>query len=371
MACAHGVRNPRSRNALRDARIHFRHPSPLLADLRAAVDGYFERTGRSPHGGIRIWAKTLFFVLFTAGVWTLFLLGSGAWWQAVLAGLGSGLGIAGIGFCVQHDASHGAYSSSRRVNAWMARMLDVIGGSSHVWRTKHNIIHHTYPNLAGIDQDLEAGIFARFAPGFPRYFFHRFQHIYIWLLYGLLTVKWMWVDDFVNIGLGIIGSHKLRRPKGKEWVVFFVGKLIAIGWTFVIPVLVHGFWIGLLFHLVGHVVAGITLSLVFQLAHCVDRAEFPAVPTPKGQEMEWAAHQLATSVDFARGNRFLTWYLGGLNYQAIHHLFPHVSHVHYPALSPIVAEVTARHGVEYRTIPTMTQAIGSHYRWLRHLGAAA
>jgi linoleoyl-CoA desaturase len=233
------------------------------------------------------------------------------------------------------------------------------------------VVHHTYPNLAGVDQDLEAGVFARFAPGIARHRFHRFQHIYVWMLYGLLTIKWMWVDDFVNVAIGRLGPHRLPRPRGWEWGVFFLGKALAIGWAVVVPVLVHGLWVGILFHVVGHVVAGVTLSVVFQLAHCVDEAEFPVVPTPAGGDVEWATHQLRTSVDFARGNPFLTFFLGGLNYQAIHHLFPHVSHVHYPAISPIVAAVCDRHGVRYRTFPSMFGAIRSHYRWLRRLGSAA
>jgi len=355
---------------VRDERITFHTPAPLLRDLKRGVDAYFASSGRTRFGGVRLWVKTVLLLVYAGVVWSLFLFGPGTWWVALLNGAGVGLALAGIGFCIQHDANHGAYSSNRRVNAMMSWMMDLVGASSYVWRTKHNIIHHTYTNLAGVDQDLDAGIFARFAPGMAWRKPYRFQHLYVWFLYGLLTLKWMWVDDFLDVGLGSVGAHKLRRPRGKEWGVFLVGKALSIGWTFVIPALVHGFWIGLLFHLSAHFVAGVTLSIVFQLAHCVEVAEFPPVPTPPGRDVEWAEHQLRTSVDFAPGNPLLTYFLGGLNYQAIHHLFPHVSHVHYPALRPIVAEVCEAHGVPYRTIPTFGEAVKSHYRWLRRMGRA-
>ena len=354
---------------MRDDRIAFLPSSPLYRDLRARVDAYFAERGLAPSGGWRITLKSAVLASFSLAVYLLFLLGGGSATEALLYGTGIGLGVAGLGFCVQHDASHGAYSARPGVNRLLARVLDLLGGSSHVWRTKHNVIHHTYTNLVGVDQDLEAGVFARFAPGQRRRPIHRFQHVYMWPLYGLLTVKWMWVDDFVNVATGKLGPKDLPRPRGWEWVGFLGGKVLAFGWLLVLPIAFHGLWIGLLFHLTGHVVAGVTMATVFQLAHCVEEAEFPPVPTPEGERVEWAVHQLRTTVDFARGNPVLTWLLGGLNFQAVHHLFPRVSHVHYPALSRIVAEVCTEHGVRYRSNPSFVRAVLSHARWLRRMGA--
>ena len=322
---------------MRDPRIRFLAQAPFQADLKARVAGYFEERGLSSYGGPRMWLKTFLLAVFTGGNWTLFLLGDGRWWEVLLYGTFGALGTAGIGFCVQHDASHGACSSRAGVNRFFARFMDLIGASSHVWRTKHNIIHHTYPNLVDVDQDIESGGMARFAPGQPWRPLQRFQHLYIWPLYALLGLKWLWFDDFYNVAFRVIGSHRLPRPKGGEWIVLLGGKLVAILWTFVVPVLVHGFWVGLAFHLWAQAVAGLVMAIVFQCAHCVREADFPEVPTPVNGETEWAVHQLNTAVDFGRGRSLLSWYVGGLDYQVVHHLFPRICHIHYAALSEIVA----------------------------------
>jgi len=356
---------------VRDPRIRFQSAAPLYTDLKARVARYFDERGLSPFGGWRMWLKTAVLVALTWGSWTLFLLGGGRWWEALLYGTLVALGMAGIGFCVQHDANHGAYARSPRVNRLLGRTLDLVGASSHVWRTKHNVIHHTYPNLAGVDDDIDAGAAARFAPLQRWRPIQRYQHLYVWPLYALLALKWVWVDDFRNVARGAIGDHKIPRPRGWEWFVLVAGKAVAIAWLVVVPMLVHGVWIGLLFHVWTQVVAGITLSVVFQCAHCVQEADFPAVPTAEGTETEWAVHQLNTSVDFAHRRPFLTWYLGGLNYQAVHHLLPRVCHVHYPALSEIVEATCRDHGVRYRTNPTFLGAVRSHFLWLRKMGAGA
>jgi linoleoyl-CoA desaturase len=159
-------------------------------------------------------------------------------------------------------------------------------------------------------------------------------------------------------------------PMGRGEVALFYGwKVFFVGWSLVIPSLYHPVWQVLLFHLLAASTLGLTLSSVFQLAHCVDAAEFPEVPHDGAVvNTDWAAHQVSTSVDFAKDNRLITWFLGGLNYQVEHHLFPKVCHLHYPALSRIVAETAAKHGVRYRSYGTLREALASHYRHLAHLG---
>jgi linoleoyl-CoA desaturase len=128
----------------------------------------------------------------------------------------------------------------------------------------------------------------------------------------------------------------------------------------------------LLFYLIVTGVLGVIMSVVFQLAHCVEEADFP-LPDAETNRMgsAWAIHQVETTVDFARRSRVLSWYLGGLNFQVEHHLFPRVCHVHYPALSKIVEATCRDHGVKYSAHPTLWAGIASHYRWLRRMGQPA
>lgn len=294
------------------------------------------------------------------------------WWQCGLAATSLALSIAGVGFNIQHDGSHGGYSSSKVVNRMMASALDLVGGSSYFWHWKHNVLHHSFPNIAGADDDINVGPLARLAPSQKRYGFHRFQQFYMWALYGVVTLKWQMVDDFVEFAKGKVGEKHVPRPEGVELAIFWLGKLWFFLIALVIPAMFHPLWVVVLFYVATSVGLGIVLGTTFQLAHCVEEADFP-VPegTPPHIDAEWAIHQIQTTMDFAPRNRFLTWYLGGLNYQVEHHLFPRVSHAHYPALAPIVKAMCAQYGIAYNACESVAAAARSHYRWLKQMGAEA
>ena len=253
----------------------------------------------------------------------------------------------------------------------MGHWLDLIGGSSYLWRNKHNHLHHSYPNITGHDDDVEVGIFARFTPHHKKYFFHRFQHIYIWILYGLLAIKWHLFDDFYTFATGKIGGHEIERPKGLEAVIFFGGKLFFFTIAFVLPSLYYPIPYVLGFYVLIAMMQGVIMSIVFQLAHCVEEAEFPMQDEEAGiMDRTWIVHQLSTTVDFARGNKFLTWYLGGLNYQVEHHLFPGICHINYPAMSSIVEQTCREYDIPYSAHGGFLDGIRSHYNWLRTLALA-
>ena len=162
----------------------------------------------------------------------------------------------------------------------------------------------------------------------------------------------------------------MARPRARELSLLLLGKAAFVGWIFALPLLAgHSVLTVVAIYALCALVTGISLSVVFQLAHCVEEAEFLA-PPPTGEKMgrAWAEHQLSTTVDFAPGNRLITWYVGGLNYQVEHHLFPRVSHVHYPALAPIVQRTCEEFGVSYRVHAKFFGALASHIRHLRRLG---
>jgi len=117
-----------------------------------------------------------------------------------------------------------------------------------------------------------------------------------------------------------------------------------------------------------HFIQGITLAVVFQLAHVVEGATFPA-PDEKGDIMNnWTIHQLNTTANFAMKSPLAFWFFGGLNFQVEHHLFPHICHIHYPQLAPIVKQTANEFGISYHENTTMWDAIKSHTRMLKLLG---
>jgi linoleoyl-CoA desaturase len=339
--------------------------------LRDRIDEYFERTGKSRRDCVPMYVKTAIVLGSMATVYGLLVFGPVNVWMAIPLTILLGLSLAAVGFNVQHDGGHGAYSRRRWINTLAASTLDLLGASSYIWDRKHNSVHHSYTNITGHDDDINLGWLGRLSPHQPRLWFHRFQHFYLWFLYGLLPVKWQLFDDFRDVVTRRAGGHRLPRPTGWQLVRFVAGKVCFFSLAFVIPLLLHPWWVVLLVYFGVCLVQGIVLSVVFQLAHCVEEAEFP-LPQPDSGRMAtgWAEHQVQTTADFARGNRWLTWFVGGLNFQIEHHLFPQICHVHYPALAPLVEQTCQEFDVRYTSQPSLRSAIGSHYRWLRRMGAA-
>jgi len=353
------------------ARLKFGESSDFHAELRQRVDAYLASTGRRERDCWQMYLKTaILFALFAASYVALVFVAQ-TWWQALPLAVLLGLATAGIGFNVQHDGGHHAYSDHPWINKVMAMTLDVIGGSSYVWRWKHAVIHHTYSNITGHDTDIDFGFLGRMTPHQQRLRFHRWQHYYLWPLYGLFAIRWHLLGDLREYISGRICGHRFPRPKGWDLVGFFGGKAIFITLAFGIPFLFHPVLVSLLFYSVAALVLGIVLSVIFQLAHCVEQAEFP-MPAPDSGRIEnaWAIHQVQTTVDFARRSRVAAWLFGGLNFQIEHHLFPRICHINYPAISKLVEETCREFGVKYTEHVSLWAGVASHFRWLRHLGRA-
>ena len=355
---------------MKDPRVHFETRTAFALDLRRRVDAYLSVEGREPAGFRAIQVKTLVLFVWLAGGIALGL-STTMLPVILLGGLLAGLAMAGLGMSVQHDGGHRAYSRNPKINLAAASVLDFLGASSHVWHYKHGVAHHTYPNMEGADEDIELRPIARMAPGQPHHWYHRFQQFYMPLLYGMINIKWFWSDDYRDLIRGRVGNTPIKPPRGGDLAIFIGGKIVHLLWSLVLPLAVLGLAKGLAFYGIMYFACGFTLALVFQLAHCVEEAEFIQLPTSPDAppvERDFFAHQLATTVDFARTSRWVTWYVGGLNFQAVHHLFPRVCHIHYPGLAPIVEQCCAEHGVPYKFTPSLWTAIGSHFRWLRRMG---
>jgi linoleoyl-CoA desaturase len=341
----------------------------FYAEVRRRVDQFFQATGKSRRDCPQMYWKTAVVLAWFAACYGLLVFVMGTWWLALPMAMLLGMSMAAIGFNVQHDGGHHAYSARAWVNRLMAMSLDMLGGSSYIWARKHNGIHHAYANITGHDDDIDVGIFGRLSPHQKRLRFHRLQQFYMWPLYGFLPIKWQLYDDFRDVVTGQAGGRPYARPKGWDLAVFLGGKAVFFSLALVIPLLLHPVWTVLLFYLAASFVQGVMLGVVFQMAHCVEEAAFP-MPHPDTGRMEtaWAIHQLETTVDFARKSRLLSWLVGGLNFQIEHHLFPQICHVNYPQISPLVEQTCREFGLKYMAQESLSASIASHFRWLRRMG---
>ena len=339
------------------------------AELKRRVDEFFRTTGRRRRDVPQMYLKTAVLLTAFATFYVLLVFFAQTWWQALLFAALMGLATAGIGFNIQHDGGHQAFSDRPWVNKLTALTMDLIGGSSYLWHWKHVVYHHTYVNITGHDTDIDLGALGRLSPHQKRHWFHRWQHIYLWPVYGLMAVRWHLYGDFRDLVTGTIGTHRFPRPRGWDLVTFGAGKAVFLGLAFALPLAFHPVWVVALFYGAATVVLGIVLSVVFQLAHCVEGADFPMPEVGTGRiEHAWAIHQVETTVDFARRSRIVVWLLGGLNFQIEHHLLPKICHVNFPAMSGIVEQTCRDFGVRYTEHPSFRAGLASHFRWLRQMG---
>ena len=297
---------------------------------------------------------------FVAITWLLFLL-------YIIAGLG----MAGIGMGIMHDAIHGSYSQNKTVNKYMGYTMNLVGASSAVWRIQHNVLHHTYPNITGADDDINTPFFLRFSPNDKRYSLHRFQFVYAWFFYCLSTISWITTKDFVRINrYRKMGFLNKRSEFQKEISILVLWKLFYYAFALVLPLFIVPIepWIIILAFICMHLVTGFLISTVFQIAHIMPDVKFP-MPDENGLIAgDWSLHQMATTTNFAPRSKLFSWLIGGLNYQVEHHLFPNICHVHYKNLSGIVADTAKEFGMPYHTQKTLGSAIWDHIKMLHHLG---
>jgi len=309
------------------------------------------------------------------------LLGTSYYWLVVAdsplavrvpAAGGLVVGLVALATCVMHDANHGAFAQRRWVNRTLAYTSDALGASCWLWRVQHNQLHHGNTNVVGYDADLELAPWARLAPTQPWRRRFRWQHVYIWPLYGMLALKNLAVSDVLSLARGRIGDQPLpRRPSTAVIGGVAVGKLAHITWALLIPMLFNPWRDVLAWYLACSWLVGFTLAMMFQLAHCVDNAN---VVTPEAQRRgdQFLDHQLRTTVDVASplpivGHAF-RWLSGSLDHQIEHHLAPGLPHTIYPRLAKQLREACARHGLEYRLHRGVFAAVGAHARWLRAMG---
>lgn len=342
-------------------------------EVKREVAQYFATRQLSDKANPAMIAKTVILLGGTLACYLTILLGGlGPWPMLGLAVL-MGVGVAGVGFAVSHDALHGAYSANPTVNKWLGLTFDLFGANGYMWKITHNVIHHTYTNIHGVDEDLSVSPLLRLSPEAPLKPVHRWQHWYAFVAYSTSTLFWVFVKDYKYFLQKDLGPYENKKHPRAEVVNLIVMKLVYYGWAIILPLLVLDIplWQFAIGFLAMNLTAGTILGVVFQLAHVVEGTDHP-LPNEVGEmEAAWMVHEMETTSNFGRGNPVLNWYVGGLNFQVEHHLFPRVCSVHYPAISPIVERVARKYGVAYNDQPTFRAAVKSHHRMLRTFGRDA
>ncbi len=348
------------------------HNEEFYKVLKQRVGDYFKKTNRTRHGNTNMVIKTIVMLSLYLVPFALILTVLENPWIIFSMWVLMGFGMAGIGLGVMHDANHGAYSKNQGVNTILGHVIAMIGGHSVNWKIQHNVLHHTYTNITGMDEDINPGKAMRFSPHEKRRSAHKYQHIYAWFLYGMMTILWMTSKDFKQIiryrRLELLETQNVKFRSTLTFLI--VTKLIYYSITLALPIIFSplAWWVTTIFFIMMHFICGVILGAIFQPAHVVPSSNYP-IPDDSGNiEADWAVNQLYNTANFAPGARLFSWYVGGLNYQVEHHLFPNICHVHYRKISEIVRATAMEYNLPYNSQKTFGKALALHTKMLYDLG---
>jgi linoleoyl-CoA desaturase len=344
--------------------------SLFFATVKQRVDAYFKENNISKNANSLMYVKTAFYLGGMFLFYGLIISNQFAALPMLFFAIGLGTFTAFIGFNICHDAVHGSYSSNAKINKVLGYLFNLIGANDYVWSLTHNVVHHTYTNIPGHDEDIEV------APGLLRLSpeeritkIQRFQHYYAFLLYGFASLSWVFKKDYVKFFQKSVGGIESKHPK-KEVYKLFIFKALYYFIFIALPLMVLdiSWWQFIIGFVCMHMAEGMVLGVVFQLAHVVEGTDFPYTNEEGNIEEAWAIHQMRTTANFARKSFLASWFCGGLNMQVEHHLFPKICHVHYPQISEIVKSTAEEFNVPYIENETFLGALKSHYKMLKKFG---
>ena len=345
----------------------------FITELRAKVNEYFEYNNISRFGNTNMVLKSIFMLSLYLGPFILMLTGIVNSVPAIfLCWVIMGMGMAGVGMGLMHDANHGTYSKYKSINVLLSKSLYLLGGFPVNWQYQHNTLHHGNTNIEGYDEDINPLFLMRFSPHKKLLGIHKFQYLYAWFFYGLMTLSWTTNKDFTQLYLYKKSEAQLNSNKSHKQLLaqLILSKILYFTVFIVAPMIlmpIAWYWIVISF-LAMHFTSGLILAVVFQSAHVVTSSQYP-LPDENGKiDNNWAIHQLLTTSDFAPRSRFFSWFIGGLNYQVEHHLFPNICHVHYKSIAYLVKSTAEKYNLPYYVQGSFLMAIRSHIQMLQNLG---
>lgn len=349
------------------------HNTEFYKTLKSRVNAYFKENNIAKTANLAMVIKTIVLMcLFLTPYAFLYLTGLSTYVYLSLWAI-MGFGMAGVGLSIMHDANHGAYSRKPWVNTIIGNVIILLGGSARNWRVQHNVLHHTFTNVFDHDEDIDPPVpVLRFSPRSKHRSIHKFQHLYAWFFYGLMTLFWYISKDYQQAfrykKKGLVGALGISFKQHLFRII-----LLKLFYTFLFlfcPLYFGGsaWQISLFGFLIMQFICGLVLAVIFQPAHVVPVSTYP-VPNDSGVvEADWAVSQLYNTANFAPKSKLFSWFVGGLNFQVEHHLFPSICHIHYKKISKIVEQTAKEYMLPYHSYKTFIKALSEHTKMLKALG---
>jgi linoleoyl-CoA desaturase len=353
-------------------KFNLKNQPEFFKELQGRVNRYFKEKKISKYANFNMKFKTGFMLCLYFSPLVLMLTGVvSTLWPIIIMWIIMGFGMAGVGLSIMHDANHGSYSRSKKVNTILGNLIHFIGGYKVNWKIQHNVLHHSFTNIDGFDDDIKFAMM-RFSPNQKRKSFHRFQMFYAPFFYGFMTMYWLTSKDFQQLikynKKNLLASQGTTLTKS-IWILI-LNKIWYLALMLALPIIFIdiAWWQTVIGFLSMHYICGLTLAMVFQSAHVLEDTHFYKADENGSVENNWAIHQMKTTANFAQKSRIFSWYIGALNYQIEHHLFPNICHIHYKRISKIVKETAKEFDVPYYQNSSFLSALKSHFKFLHQLG---
>jgi linoleoyl-CoA desaturase len=266
-----------------------------------------------------------------------------------------------------HEAAHHCLFKNRKANDYYLFLFDLMGANSYIWKVRHTRLHHNYSNIKGWDTDIEQSPLARIFPDGKYFYIHRYQHIYLPLLYPLYLFNWLLIRDFKDFFSAERTVRKLLPViPVSEYVKLFVFKTLFLFNLIILPKYILGVSWGTILTAFGLMIftASVFSLIVLLSPHANIKNEFTLIDASGNMRYDWLRHHLHCTNDITHDNRFTRFFMGCFNYHVAHHLFPTIHHLYYPEVTEVIKDFTRQHQLPYKSY-SLAESLSYHYRLLK------
>lgn len=344
--------------------------STFYKSIQAEIKFLLEKKNVLHKAQILLWTKFIFyFSCFIFSYSSLFLFEHTSFISILLNYIAIGISGIFLAFNVAHDACHDTLSKYKRLNNIIFQLtFNLQGTNAYLWKIRHQDSHHLFPNVDGCDADIDNNPFMRLSPQHPLKKHQKFQHIYAFFIYCIYTLHWFFIKDFMYLKKKKLANLNDIKHPIQEWNLFFFWKSLYLYLIIFLPI---QFGYSIIHIIYGFLIMQIINSLLFIhtliITHLCLETEFPQANENGILPYDFFEHQLATSLDYHPTSQVATWFFGGFNAHAAHHLFPNLPHTIYPKITQIIQENVLKYNLKYNQL-SFINAIKSHYLYLKKMG---
>jgi linoleoyl-CoA desaturase len=340
--------------------------------VRAAIRDHLGRNGEHRFADGWLFAKGVLLGAVFVGCYAAILSARLPAWGALVCALTAGISALLLALNVGHDAAHECFTRWPAIDHALQRIaFTLLGVDPYLWRFRHANSHHHFPNVNGSDIDIDQNPFFRLSPNQPGRWYFRWQHLYAPLVYALVVLHTVFVQDFMYLYQRRIANLRDIRHPWAAHAAFYLSKMVFVTMV-LLPLALTPYTLGQVVG--GYILVSAIVSLLFVFlligTHFSDTTEFPSPSAAGAISHSWAVHALVTAQDWAPTSRIAAFLTGGANCHAAHHLAPRVSHRHYRKLAPLIGHIADRHGIR-GSAATFPGLVASHFRFLRQMAQAA